>query len=202
MAERYAWHGHRLAMLPPGESWLVGGARPRQPIDDVLDRSSEWSDLLAEPREVVAPPPVSAAPANDSRRWVVVLTGLGLAALITIIAAHRSGQVADPPPLPEQPSHVITALSPVQNTTVLVHVGDYIRFELPAGRAYSTVIEQLKVQAPSIEALTLPGQQPELRADTTGHAFVEVLTEPLCPTAMTCPDRRTLAGGLDITVLP
>ena len=219
MANRSEWHGHRLAVLPPGESWLAGAPRrptaseedrgDRFPIDRPIDRPIDVADRptarlataprTSRPSESMTAQAVSAA---GSRRGGALLAVLGLSALITIIVGRHSGPVADPPPLPEQPSHVITALSRTQETTLRVHVGEYIKFALPAGLTYSTVIEQPTTASPAVEALALPGQQPQLRADTTGHAFVEVLAEPTCPATSSCPDLRKVAGGLDVTVLP
>jgi hypothetical protein len=97
---------------------------------------------------------------------------------------------------------VISALSKDPGTTLSVHVGEYIRLALPDGSIYSTVVEQPGADTSVITDLKLPGQQPQLRADTTGHAIVEVMSEPACPDGADCPDHRTLLGMLDITVTP
>lgn len=218
MADRPAWHGHRLAVLPSGESWLSGGERRCTPVswdgdpwpfdgpDELEARATQACG--AQPAGM----PGSAAGmgarctrAQGSRhpaRGPALLVLLGLAALVTIIAGRHSGDGAQPAPLPEPPSQVISSLSRSQPVPVKARVGEYIKLRLPDGHSYSTVLEQPGTGAPVVEALTLPGQQPQLRADGTGHAVVEVMAEPTCPQPNSCPDQRKLLGGLDVTVTP
>ena len=55
---------------------------------------------------------------------------------------------------------------------------------------------------PVLEALSLPGQQPQMRADSVGNAVVEVMAEPVCTQQNGCPDERKLLGALDVTITP
>ncbi len=211
MADAKQWHGHRLTPLPPGERWLVGNARSPQPPAAATgpqredDRDDPWLFGLTDRDITVAPAPAAraaASPARGSWRGPAALVVLGLAALLTIFLAHRTGPASEPAPLPEAPSSVITSLSRTAAQQVTVHVGDYIRFELPGGRTYSAVIEQSGIPTPVLESLDLPGQQPQLRADSAGHAYLEVMQEPTCSDPDACPDRRTLVGGVSVTVTP
>ena len=183
MGERSQWHGHQLSVLPQGESWLAGPSAPPEPGRQ-------------------PPAPVADAKATTSWPSAVVLAVLGIGALITIFVARGSGKIVEPAPLPEAPSKIIRTVSSAASTAVHVQVGEYVVLDLPAGRAYSTVVEQTSAQKSVINDLHLPGQPPQLRADTPGHATVEVMSEPICAGSATCPDRRTLLGTLDITVTP
>ncbi|HEX4017669.1 MAG TPA: hypothetical protein VHX15_13125 [Frankiaceae bacterium] len=194
-----AWHGHQLRPLPPGESWLSGGARPVRPVPPV-EYDDTWLFDAAEAPRAAASTAVQAPPA--SRRTAVFLVVVSLAAIITIIAARRTGAPAEPAPLPAPPSHAITAVSRAHPTTASIRVGEYLEFRLPAGRTYSTVLEQPSGQIPVVEALTLPGQQPQLRADSAGHAVIEVMSSPVCNNLDGCPDQRTLLGTVQLTVVP
>ncbi len=176
------WHGHVLRPLPDGESWLSGGERRvRIPATS--------SDPAAAP----------APPANE-RRTLALLCLVSAASLATIVLARPSGTPPEPAPLPAPPSHTITAVSRAHAATVSIRVGEYLQFQLPAGRTYSTVLEQPSGQVPVVEALTLPGQQPQLRADSAGHAVIEVMSAPACDNPEGCPDQRTLLGRVDVTV--
>ena len=86
--------------------------------------------------------------------------------------------------------------------TASIRVGEYLDFQLPSGRTYSTVLEQPSTQIPVVEALTLPGQQPQLRADSAGHAVIEVMSAPVCTNPDGCADQRTLLGTVELTVTP
>jgi hypothetical protein len=144
------------------------------------------------------------APATpaDARRTTAALIVVSLAAILTIVFARRTGGPAEPKPLPAPPSHVITSVSRTQATTASISVGDYLDFRLASGRSYSTVLEQPSGQIPVVEALTLPGQQPQLRADSTGHAVIEVMSSPVCANPDGCADQRTLLGTVELTVTP
>lgn len=133
---------------------------------------------------------------------MAMLLVLALAALTTIVLGRLPRSGSEPPPLPEPPAQVISAVSRAHQTVVNVHVGGYIRFQLPGDRAYSTIVEQPATPVPVVEAFALPGQQPQLRADAAGHAVVEVMGEPICSQPDGCPDQRTLLGALDVTVTP
>ncbi len=205
------WSGHRLAPLPLGQSWLRGGERrppqPRQPSPPdgtPATTGQPWAfETWDEPGTVLtrqAVRPATTAPATSPWRALIVLGLLGLAAILTIVIASRADPVKEPAPLPEAPSHVITALTRSHPTEVRARVGEYVRFALPDGRTYTTVIEQTSASTPPVSALNLPGQQPQLRADSVGRALVEVLAEPTCPDPESCPDRRTLLGAVQIVV--
>ena len=104
MAERSQWQGHRLTTLPQGESWLSGGERRPAPV---LWDSDPWPfDDLAELDALEAgdAPPTENANAGAIRRGAALLALLAIAAIITIIVAHRSGTPDDPGPLPDPPS--------------------------------------------------------------------------------------------------
>lgn len=181
------WHGHQLRPPPSGESWLSGGER----------RSISAPGAASGATPASAP----AVPA-DARRTLALLILVSLAAIATIIFTRRSGPPPEPAPLPAPPSHTITAVSRAQVATVSIRVGEYLEFQLPSGRNYSTVLEQSPGQAPVVEALTLPGQQPQLRADSAGHAVIEVMSAPVCNNPAGCPDQRTLLGTVRLTVTP
>ena len=198
MVERSSeWYGHRLTVLPPGDSWLkrAEDSETTAPLEPV-----------AAEQHGGAQPPEPAAAATSSWLSAVVLALLGIAALITIVVAGGSGRTADPAPLPQVPGEIITALTAAQVRPVHIRVGDYLQLQLPAGRTYSTVVEQSSTTTFVVEDLKLPGQQPRLRADNPGHATVQVMSEPVCaaigaggPTD-SCPDQRLLLGTLDVTV--
>jgi hypothetical protein len=192
MGERSQPQGHRLRPLTPTDSWLIGGASVEREIivPQQAGRGSRSRVLQA--------PPV----ANKSWLSAVVLAVLGIAALITIFVSRGSGKIAEPAPLPEAPGKTVTTLTTTTSTVLRVQVGEYVRLALPAGHIYSTVVEQASTANPVIEDLKLPGQQPQLRADTSGHATVEVMSEPICTPSGTCTGRRTLYGTLDVTVAP
>jgi hypothetical protein len=208
-----AWHGHTLRPLPSGDSWFSGGqrqprivAQPPSPHDalDALDALLEdlWSfeEFRAASSAAVAAP-ASAGPANARRTGALLLVVI-LTAIATIFFAHRTGGSSEPAPLPAPPSHVITAVSRTQPTAASIRVGDYLDFQLPGGRTYSTVLEQPTSQTPVVEAIALPGQQPQLRGDSAGRAVIEVMSAPLCTNPDGCPDQRTLLGTVDLTVTP
>ena len=204
-----AWHGHTVRPLPSGESWFSGGERPRiiaQPVrhHDTFDRSVEDFWTFEEFQAAISGTQATAAPARPAsvRRTAALLIAVSLAALVTIFVAHRGGGTPEPAPLPAPPSHVISAVSRTQATTASIRVGDYLDFRLPAGRTYSTVLEQPTSQIPVVEAMTLPGQEPQLRADSAGRAVIEVMAAPLCSNPDGCPDQRTLVGTVDLTVTP
>ena len=50
--------------------------------------------------------------------------------------------------------------------------------------------------------MTLPGQQPQLRADSAGHAVIEVMSSPECTNSDGCADQRTLVGTVELNVTP
>jgi hypothetical protein len=185
------WHGHTLRPLPAGESWFSGGERVR----------TRTAVLVALPAAAQAAPAAPAAPPN-ARRTLTFLILVSLAAIATIVFARRSGAPSEPAPLPAPPSHVITTVSRAQAAAASIRVGEYLEFRLPSGRTYSTVLEQPSGQVPVVEALTLPGQQPQLRADSAGHAVIEVMSAPVCNDPEGCPDQRTLLGTVDLTVAP
>jgi hypothetical protein len=202
-----AWHGHALRPLPSGESWFSGGERqpfiaPQRTqhhdtlVDDLEDIWSFDADRTA--AHAVATP--AAASPRGARRTGALLIAVSLAAILTIIFARRTGSPAEPAPLPAPPSHVITSVSRTLATTATIRVGDYLNFQLPAGRTYSTVLEQPSGPVPVVEALTLPGQQPQLRADSAGHAVIEVMAAPVCADPDGCPDQRSLLGTVELTV--
>jgi hypothetical protein len=138
------------------------------------------------------------------RSWCVpaLLAVLAIAAISTIVTASLDAKAKEPAPLPEAPSHVVTTMSRGAGTALRIHVGEYLRLDLPGGSSYSTVVEQPGTDKSVVTDLKLPGQQPQLRADTTGHAIVEVMSEPVCPSSESCPAVRTLVGMLDVTVTP
>jgi hypothetical protein len=198
MAEGYsARREHTLRPLPQGESWFTGGQRRRPTVryDD------PWLFDQLEPTGASASAPAQ-APAGNGRRTIAFLALVSLAAIVTIIVVRQSGAPAEPAPLPAPPSHVITAVTRAQATTASIHVGEYLIFQLPGGRAYSTVLEQPSSQLPVAEALTLPGQQPQLRADSAGHAVIEVMSSPICNQPDGCAYERTFLGTVDLTVTP
>jgi hypothetical protein len=158
-------------------------------------------ELDVAPASAGRPPAAPAAPA-DARRTLAFLILVSLAAITTIVFARRSGAPPEPAPLPAPPSHTITAVSRAHASTASIHVGDYLEFRLPSGRTYSAVLEQPSGQVPVVEALALPGQQPQLRADSAGHAVIEVMSAPVCDQPGGCPDQRTLLGAVDLTVAP
>jgi hypothetical protein len=129
-----------------------------------------------------------------------ILAALGVGALVTIFVAGGSGKITEPPPLPAAPAKIIRTVSRTQITVLKVQVGQYLVLDLPAGRTYSTVVEQTGSPGSVLEDLKLPGQLPQLRADSAGRATVEVMWEPVCENPGTCPDRRRLLGTLDVTV--
>ena len=131
-----------------------------------------------------------------------MLIAVSVAAILTIIFVRHSGSPAEPAPLPTPPSQVITSVSRTQATTANIRVGDYLEFRLASGRTYSTVLEQPSGQIPVVEAMTLPGQQPQLRADSAGHAVIEVMSSPECASSDGCADQRTLVGTVELTVTP
>lgn len=189
--------GHTLRPLPEGESWFTGGQR-QQPT---VRYDDPWLfDQLEAPRSSAsAPAPV---PEGNGRRTLVFLALVSLAAIVTIIVARQSGAPAEPAALPAPPSHVITAVTRAQATTARIHVGEYLIFQLPGRRAYSTVLEQPSSQPPVAEALALPGQQPQLLADSAGHAVIEVMSSPICNEPDGCAYERTFVGTVDLTVTP
>jgi hypothetical protein len=133
---------------------------------------------------------------------LAILGLLGIAALVTIFVGGGSGKTAEPPPLPAAPTTIIRTVSRDTPTALRVQVGQYLVLDLPTGHSYSTVVEQTSTADPVVEDLKLPGQLPQLRADRSGHATVQVMSEPVCDSSGTCPDRRTLFGTLDVTVTP
>jgi hypothetical protein len=198
MGERPSeWHGHRLSVLPPGESWLIG---PRRAEDFKATAPQEPVTAGAPHEDAQLVPPAPAAATGRSWPSAVALAVLGVAALITIIVAGSSGRSADPAPLPPTPGKIITTLTTEQAVRVPIRVGEFIQLQLPAGRTYSTVVEQSSTTTFVIEDLKLPGQQPQLRADNPGHATVEVMSEPVCATTDNCVGKRTLLGTLDVDV--
>lgn len=205
-----AWHGHTLRPLTGGESWFSGGERKvriiAQPADrdDVLDRPLEDFWTFQEFQLASSSRAADAAPADQAnvRRTAALLIAVSLAAIITIIVARRTGPPPEPAALPAPPSHVITAVSRTQPTAASIRVGDYLDFQLPDGRTYSAVLEQPSSQVPVVEAMTLPGQQPQLRGDSAGHAVIEVMSAPVCGNPDGCPDQRTLLGTVELTVSP
>jgi hypothetical protein len=211
MADR---SGPTLRPLPAGESWLSGG-EPRpyiapQPVyrhdtvqcppDDpwCFDDLNGFDGLDGAGSAAVASP-VSTNSASG-RRTGAILAVVSLAAIATIVFARRTGPAPEPAALPTPPSHVITAVSRTQATPASIRVGEYLDFRLPSGLTYSTVVEQSSTQVPVIEALTLPGQQPQLRADSAGHAVIEVMSSPVCTDPDGCAYQRTLLGTVDLTV--
>jgi hypothetical protein len=163
--------------------------------------------IIAQPTYGHAPvnaaPVAAPAPANpaNGRRTGVILAAVSLAAIITIVVSRQRGAPPEPAALPAPPSHVITAVSRTEVTSASIQVGEYLDLRLPGARTYSTVLEQTG-QVPVVEALTLPGQQPQLRADSTGHAVIEVMSSPICTNSDGCAYQRTLVGTLDLTVTP
>ncbi len=205
-----AWNGHVLRPLPEGQSWFAGGERrPRMPepitfpeiASDGLDDFWIFDESDAAPAASGGRAAAPAIPA-DARRTLGYLILVSLAAIATIIFARRSGAPPEPAPLPAPPSHAITAVSRAHVTTASIRVGEYLQFQLPSGRTYSTVLEQPSSQVPVVEALTLPGQQPQLRADSAGHAVIEVMSAPVCNNSDGCPDQRSLLGTVQLTVTP
>jgi hypothetical protein len=203
-----AWHGHLVRPLPSGESWFAGGERrptiasQRTHLHDTFDRTFDDDFAAAfEARPVAAASAAPAVPAN-ARRTAVMLIAVSVAAILTIIFVRHSGSPAEPAPLPTPPSQVITSVSRTQATTASIRVGDYLEFRLASGRIYSTVLEQPSGQIPVVEAMTLPGQQPQLRADSAGHAVIEVMSSPECASSDGCADQRTLVGTVELTVTP
>jgi hypothetical protein len=201
------WQGHALRPLPDGESWFSGGERrPRLPAQisypdlDLLDDPWLFGEAPSSPAGSGSRAPAAPAASPNTRRSVALLILVSLAAIATIFYARHSGPPPEPTPLPAPPSHVITAVSRAQATTANIRVGDYLDFRLPDGRTYSTVLEQPAGQIPVVEALTLPGQQPQLRADSAGHAVIEVMSAPICNNPDGCPDQRSLLGTVDLTV--
>jgi hypothetical protein len=204
MGERSSeWYGHRLTVLPPGDSWLrrADDSETTAPLEPV---AAEQQHGDAQPLPLQPEP---AAATTSSWLSAVVLAVLGIAALITIVVAGGSGRTADPAPLPQVPGEIITALTTAQVRPLHIHVGDYLQLQLPTGRIYSTVVEQSSTTTFVVEDLKLPGQQPRLRADNPGHATVQVMSEPVCATSAaggptdSCPDQRLLLGTLDVTVM-
>jgi hypothetical protein len=200
MAEKSAWRGHQLNLLPEGESWLTGA--PRVDVESTAPKDGWPFDAFSDDEPAPARQPVRPTTTTTSWRSTALLALLGLAALITIVVVNSSGKAKDPAPLPEAPGHVITALSKGPGTKLGLHVGEYVRLALPAAGTYSTVVEQSHSDDSVITDLKLPGQQPQLRADTTGHAIVEVMSEPVCADPENCSGARTLVGMLDVTVTP
>jgi hypothetical protein len=205
-----AWHGHTLRPLPSGESWFSGGERPptiaSQPIyrHDVLDEPFDDGWWFGEPTVATAPSTTGSEPAipASARRTAVLLILVIVGSIVTIVFARQSGGPAEPAALPTPPSHVITSVSRTHATTASIRVGEYLDFRLPNGRTYSTVLEQPASQVPVVEALTLPGQQPELRADSAGLAVIEVMSSPVCTNPDGCGYPRTLVGTVELTVTP
>jgi hypothetical protein len=209
-----SWLGHTLRPLPTGESWFSGGERrphiAAQPVyrHDTLDYPTgdlwsfdELEDLRAAGPAVVAPPAKgSSANSANGRRAGVLLAVVSVAAIATIVIARRTGPPPEPAALPTPPSHVITAVSRGEATSANIRVGEYLDFQLPTGRTYSTVLEQSSTRVPVVEALTLPGQQPQLRADSAGHAVIEVMSSPVCNDPDGCAFQRTLVGTVELTV--
>lgn len=185
--------GPALRPLPTGESWFSGGERrPRIP---------QQATYRPDPGPTAPASPAPATPANGWRT-TALLAVVGVAAIVTIVLARRSGPPPEPAALPTPPSHVITAVSRAEATAASVHVGEYVDFRLPGGRTYSTVLEQSSTQVPVVEALTLPGQQPQLRADSAGHAVIEVMSSPECTDSDGCAYQRALVGTVELTVTP
>lgn len=205
MADRMQWHGHRLSALPEGESWLSGGERRSAPEGWVAD---PWPfDAMTELDALEtghSQPQASASEAGDARsnRGGLALALLGVAAIITIMVARRSGPPDEPAPLPAPPSQTISSLTRAHLTPVTAHVGDYINFQLPAGRSYEAALEQPGSQTPVVEQLNVPGQEPQLRIDSVGNAVVEVMSSPVCASPNGCPDQSELIGGIQISVQP
>jgi hypothetical protein len=206
------WHGHLVRPLPSGESWFLGGGRrptiAPQPtyLHDTFDHSYDDIDNdidngAFETHPVAAGSAAPAVPAN-ARRTALMLIVVSAAAILTIIFVRRTGSPAEPAPLPTPPSHVITSVSRTQATAASIRVGDYLEFRLASGRTYSTVLEQPSGQIPVVEAMTLPGQQPQLRADSAGQAVIEVMSSPECANPDGCADQRTLVGTVELTVTP
>jgi hypothetical protein len=203
-----AWHGHLVRPLPSGESWFHGGERrptiaaQRTHLHDTLDDmfGAGYESAFAT-HPVAAGSAAPAVPANG-RRTALMLIVVSVAAILTIVFARRTGSPAEPAPLPAPPSHVITSVSRTQATTASIRVGDYLEFRLASGRTYSTVLEQPPGQIPVIEAMTLPGQQPQLRADSAGQAVIEVMSSPACANPDGCADQRILVGTVELTVTP
>jgi hypothetical protein len=192
MGERSQQPGRRLSAPAPTDGWLIGGGSVEREIT-----VPQQAGPASRPRLLEMP-----TPANKSWLSAAVLAVLGIAALITIFVSRGSGKIAEPAPLPEAPSTTVTTLTPRASTEVRVQVGEYVRLALPAGHTYSTVVEQASPANPVIEDLKLPGQQPQLRSDASGHATVEVMSEPICTPSGTCTGRRTLYGTMDVTVTP
>jgi hypothetical protein len=210
-----AWLGHVLRPLPDGQSWFSGGERrPPMPapitypeLPASLQQHPAFDDdfwLLEDADSASTSSGRTAAPAApaNARRTLGFLILVSIAAIATIIFARRSGAPPEPAPLPAPPSHTITAVSRADATTASIRVGEYLEFRLPSGRTYSTVLEQPSGQIPVVEALTLPGQQPQLRADSAGHAVIEVMSAPVCNNPDGCPDQRSLLGTVHLTVTP